>query len=221
MKISLLVEGKYEEQKRPLKGNGNSRNADRVVLRGAFKDFLSQTGIVLDVETKGGIGEVYKAFLEQFENPNRLADEQILMLVDSDKPLQDIPQRADATYDYWQAVLHNPANLNPKPLPVGVTANQVFLMVSEMEAWLVTDTANLQAHYNLAEAPALLDEIENTPKEDVIDYLNDLAQKSKRRNYHKIYDGAELLRNTKAANACKLSQCNRLFQELKRLSAPH
>lgn len=228
VKIRLLIEGKYDEEKkkRPLEGNGNLSASDTIALRGAFREFLTQAGIDLnsiDIVMRGGTAEVYKTFVEDFGKHKTDASQHILMLADSDMPLQEFPLRTEAdgrsVYDYWKVVLEHPSNVKPKPLPIGATPEHIFLMVAEMEGWIVADVSNLIAHFKMAEPPPLLEDIENQPKEDVKSYLNKLAQAKTRKNYHKILDGAALLQTTSPENAHKLSQCARLFNELERLSA--
>ncbi|GDX40773.1 hypothetical protein LBMAG21_10650 [Armatimonadota bacterium] len=224
MKIRLLVEGKrIPESKRHLKGKAGRGVGETIALRGAFKNFLTNAGISAEIEMHGGLGEVYKAFIDSFESDEDNNSECIVMLADSDIRLTDIPLRTEAdgraVYDYWQVVLNHHSNVNAKPLSTGATAERVFLMVASMESWLVADVPNLQRYYGLPVMPTPLEDIENQPVESVSAYLNAVANAGNRGDYSKKRDSARLLGGVSAERARTLTQCARLFSELERLSA--
>jgi len=95
----------------------------------------------------------------------RGSNEFIAMLIDSEDPVKDIeaPWTHLAARDGWSK-------------PAGANDDQVFLMTTSMETWIVADREALRAHYGsaLREKPLVpFDAIESRRRDEV---LNSLAK---------------------------------------------
>jgi Domain of unknown function (DUF4276) len=131
---------------------------------------------------------------DAFSHALARADDEILLvlLVDSEDPLP--PETKDTAANAAARVQHltqrdqwDLSGTNPK---------QIHLMVQCMEAWIVADPEELAAFYGKEfHARSLPDRanLEEEPKQDLLDKLKKATQKTKKGEYAKIKHASKLL----------------------------
>jgi len=120
-----------------IEGGGSSEDL-RGRCREGFRKLLGKCGLSLNIRLKarGGRGATFDAF--RTAHGAKKPGEYVAMLIDSedpvasiDKPWQHLEKR---THDNWTA-------------PAAATDDQVLLMTTCMETWIVSDRAALREHY--------------------------------------------------------------------------
>jgi Domain of unknown function (DUF4276) len=133
-----------------LEGGGDSKDL-HVRCREGFRKLLEQCGYsgrMPRLVACGGRGAAYDSFRTAHES--RTANQFVAMLIDSEDPLADVEKVWDhlQSRDGWD----RPGDANDE---------QVLLMTTCMETWIVCDRSALREHYgaNLRESalPALVD----------------------------------------------------------------
>jgi hypothetical protein len=126
VKVTLYVEG-----------GGNDSKLLRTLCRRGFKELLAKCGFeskMPQIVACGPRNNAFKLFCTAHAQAQ--SDEVVLLLVDSEDQLQNI-------HEAWA---HLKARDQWQP-PPEATDNQVLLMVTCMETWLVTDRQALQLFY--------------------------------------------------------------------------
>jgi Domain of unknown function (DUF4276) len=190
-----------------VEGGGTKDSRDH--LRRAFSEFLSeprsvarQKGIGWRVVMCGSREATVKAFREgAAEHPHAL----VLMLVDSDRPVDGTPREHLAGGDTrWNLA--------------SAEDGQIHLMAQVMESWFVADIDALERFYGQGFAAGQIPrrrDVEEVPKDDVFASLNSATRRTQKGRYHKIQHGPAILEslNPKLVRA-RAPHCERLFTVL-------
>lgn len=123
------------ERKIYVEGGGNSEEL-QARCREGFRKLLEKSGFVgraPRIVACGGRSSAFDAF-KTAHKQGKLA--YVALIVDSEDPVADPEQP-------WQHL----ENCDGWQRPAGATDEQVFLMTTCMETWILADRAGLQAHY--------------------------------------------------------------------------
>lgn len=143
---------------------GPNSKDDQIRCREAFRKLLEQmglTGRMPRLKACGGRQSAYEDFKTALLN--RKPGEYVGLLVDSEDPMVDVELPWEHLYkrDKWEQ-------------PPGTNDNQVLLMTTCTETWLVADRETLKAHYGqdlqVGALPPLVD-LEDRGRHDVQDKL--------------------------------------------------
>ncbi len=151
MKAHLYVEGR-----------GGSK-FDQIACREAFHKLLKNAGFanrLSAVTPCGGRGATF----DRFQTAHRISNDSfIAMLIDSEDPIANIEET-------WKHLKHR----DSWDKPAGAVDEQVFLMTTCMETWIVADPETLKSHYGqclqVSALPSLVG-LENRDWHDVQDKL--------------------------------------------------
>jgi len=180
LKIQLYVEG------------AGQKAAD-ILLRKGFRGLIAndsgeEIARGVRIVACGNTNNTYKDFCNGVHT-NTGQNISFAILVDSDTPVA-------TTTDAWQAV----AQFNGcGPRPAGAAADSAHMMVQVMESWIVADPANLKRFYGQNFNPGQLavnPDIEQVPKDDILNGLKDATKNSKSGEYHKTRHGFDLIMQT-------------------------
>ena len=153
---------------------GGDRNS-KIACREAFRSFVRKAGAdrrMPRVVASGSRNEAYDDFRSALVRRNETA----MLLVDAEAPV--------TARDPW-------THLNTRDgwtRPSGATNDQCHLMVQVMESWLLADLLAIQAFYGNGFRPQALPgnpNIEQIPKQDVLNGLERAAQATRARGYSK------------------------------------
>lgn len=194
-----------------IEGGGNTAST-KSLLREGFSEFLRE---IRDIARKkrmgwrlipcGGRSQTYAAFQDAIvKEPDVLN----MLLVDSEEPVEmgvspwtHLKKRRE---DGWN--------------PGGVADENCHLMVACMEAWFLADPEGLKQYYGGNLDAARLpppNRAESRTKADILEVLEKATKPTAAKAYHKIRDGAKLLKKINAGEVQKHCQwCVRLFTGL-------
>lgn len=148
-----------------LEGGGNNSKELHARCREGFRKLLERCGFAGKMPTLvacGGRGQAFKNFCTAHNA--RKGNSIVLMLIDSEDPMSDIERT-------WQHL----ASRDPSWIkPATASDDQVLMMTTCMETWIVADRAALRAHYgsnlNENQLPALVD-LEGRGRQGIQDAL--------------------------------------------------
>jgi hypothetical protein len=152
-----------------LEGGGDTRDT-LARCREGFRKLLENcgfTGRMPRLFASGGRGTAYDDFKTAHESS--VAGDYVAMLIDSEEPMADIEKT-------WAHL----AKYGPGKKPKGAHDDQVLLMVTCMETWIVADRAALAAHYGAElreKALSPLVNLEDRQRHDVQDCLTRATRK--------------------------------------------
>jgi hypothetical protein len=190
-----------------VEGGGDGKWGKQQV-RLAFREFFSEfTGHRPRVISCGGRSKAYDDFMLAVSQEPRAA---ILLLVDAERPVSgDSSTRhlADAP-DRWDLR--------------GIPDDRVHLMVQAIEAWMIADPEALRSYFgqgfNENAIPGRRNP-EGIPKGDLKRALEQAGRDTKKKGYHEINDGTEILKMLDPATVrTKCERCKRLFKLLSRVT---
>ncbi|MGM0492332.1 MAG: DUF4276 family protein [Armatimonadota bacterium] len=187
--VTIYVEG----------GGGERRGLQQ--LRLAFREFFSEfAGSMPKVVACGGRGAAYEDFMMAVRQSPSSA---ILLLVDAERPVSgdSSTQHLADPPDRWDLR--------------GIPDDRVHLMVQTIEAWMVADPDALSAYFgngfNENALPGRRNP-EEIPKDDLKRALEQAGRDTKKKGYHEINDGTEILKRLDPATVRdKCVWCRRLF----------
>lgn len=171
-----------------IEGTKDDRNGN---LREGFHKLLEQKlkGNMPRIKMGNGVIEAKKTFISNFSNKN--LSEYSFLLID----LDDCESNKNKKIDEYQ--------LNDY-------SSYIFFMIQEMEAWFLSQPNILDDFYNDNISQKVTDK-NYKEFEDPAEYLQKLTKNSKRKKYHKVKHGVELL---KRLNAHDLANNSTEFKEL-------
>jgi hypothetical protein len=199
-----------------VEGGGDGKDA-RARLRIAFGEFLREVRHLAREERAGWsitvCGSRESAF-EDFQTALRKhPDAFVVLLVDAEGsyagpgPWQHL---ADPRNDGWKK-------------PPGVEDDQCHLMVQVMEAWFLADRDKLAEYYGqgfLAGSLPNNPDVEQIPKDRVLDALATATRNTQKGSYHKTRHAPKILERIRPEVVCnKAAQCRRLLEALRRAVA--
>ena len=161
---------------------GGGRRALNRECRKAFGAFLANAGIApgrVEVEACGPRGDAYTTFSADVHSGLRA-----ILLVDAEGPV--------TVQSSWQHLQANDGWSRPQ----GAADSQCHLMVRIMESWFLADAGTLEAFYGRGfrrqALPANAD-IEQIPKQDVLNGLGQAARNTSKGSYKKGAHSFEIL----------------------------
>lgn len=187
-----------------IEGGGDSKTTKKPLRKG-FRLFLRNMGLddsKIQIVLCGGRNATYKRFDNACRNHTAVYN---VLLVDSEGPVNTTttPKQYLRDRDSWQ---------------VDGSDDQYHLMVQAMEAWLIADQEAVKLYYGQGFQESALPDTQDVEQieKDILDTsLNRAANKTNKKEYHKIRDGAKLLDLIDANTVReKARHCNRLFQTL-------
>ena len=145
---------------------------------------------------------------QQFQNAvNSSADAVNVLLVDAERPVNQLPRRHLQDRDGWNLSFTCEAT--------------VHLMVQTMETWIVADQAALKSYYgqgfrvNRLPRATNLETVSKTTVERSLDEATEPTQKGR---YHKIRHASDLLKRIDVESVkARCAHCQRLFDEIGRI----
>ena len=152
-----------------LEGGGN-RNFDRARCREGFRKLFEKCGFKGDKPKFVACGPRNKAY-DDFKTAHSKASlgDFIGLLVDSEDPADDVEKT-------WQHVAQRPGDRWPKPN--GADDEQLLLMTTSMETWIVTDRDTLIAHFGSSFKPSALPSVQAMEQRDRSAILDALEKAS-------------------------------------------
>lgn len=159
-----------------LEGGGDSRDL-HIKCREGFRTLLEKCGFkgkMPKLVASGGRGQTFKDFCIALRSSS--TDSIVIMLIDSEDPMSDIEETWAhlKVRDNWDK-------------PSGAEDDQVLMMTTCMETWIVADRAALVSHYgselNVSQLPSLVD-LESKGRHSVQDAL-ERATSACTNNYQK------------------------------------
>ena len=156
-----------------LEGGGDAKDL-HARCREGFRKLLEACGFrgrMPRLVACGGRGTTFDDF--RTEHLRKAANDFVAMLIDSEDPMDDI----NAAWDHLR--LRDGWNQ-----PAGATDDQVLLMTTCMETWIVADRATLDDHYgNCLQQGALpaLNDLESRSRQDVQQQLSHATRNCARR----------------------------------------
>jgi hypothetical protein len=143
---------------------GGESKEDQIRCREGFRKIFEKAGLYGRMPRLSACGGRESAF-DDFKtaHASRKEHDYIAMLVDSEDPVEDLEKTWDhlKRRDKWDK-------------PVGAVDEQVLLMTTCMETWIVADRAALREHYGQRlqqNALPVLHNLENRTRDDVRDRL--------------------------------------------------
>ncbi len=116
---------------------GGESKEDQIRCRQGFRKLLENAGFIGRMPRLSACGSRTSAFSD-FKTAYKKAssEDYVAMLIDSEDPVEDLKKTWDhlKTRDQWDK-------------PEGVDDNQVLLMTTCMETWIVADRETLKSHY--------------------------------------------------------------------------
>ena len=160
---------------------GGGRRALNRECRRAFGAFLASAGIVgrVEVEACGPRGDAYRTFGADAQRGLKS-----FLLVDAEGPV--------SVQSSWQHLQANDGWSRPQ----GVKDSQCHLMVQVMESWFLADREALEGFYGQGYRSNALSSgqnVEQVPKQDVLDGLDQAARNTKKGSYKKGAHSYEIL----------------------------
>ena len=131
----------------------------------------------------------------------------MLLLVDSEEPVEKGAREHLVTQDTWNDLASLPAE-------------DIHLMVQVMETWLVADRDALRRYYGpgLRARELPVEYLEGVPKADILESLARATAHARKGSYQKIGHGADLLARIDAEKVrARCPHCERLFAALTRM----
>ena len=145
---------------------GGGTSVDDIKCRKAFSKLLSRAGFsgrLPGITACGGRNDTFKDF--KLAHRQKKPKDYVAMLVDSEDPVADNDKP-------W-----NHLNLRDNWIqPLGATDEQVLLMTTCMETWIVADRPTLRAHYRHKLQESSLPLLCNLEKLDRLAVQNDLTR---------------------------------------------
>lgn len=190
-----------------MEGGGRTASS-RALLREGAEEFFGELrsaaqarGLEMRIVCCGGRGEARADFVEA-RSEGRYA---VLLLVDSEGPVESDPRNHLVTNDGWRDL-------------ESASENEIHLMVQVMEAWFVADPQALAGYYGPAFRADLVPtnrNLEEAGKERVLATLVDATAPTPEGAYHKIHHARRLfglIDPEKVQERCP--HCRRLFDTL-------
>lgn len=189
---------------------GGDRREQQARLRRAFSEFIGKAGLVSRmprVVLCGGRDQAY----DYFRIAHKINTRTVLLLVDSEGPVTaESAWLHLKTRDRWER-------------PLGASNDQCHLMVQLMESWFLADLAVLAEYYGSGFRVNVIpqrSDIEEVPKSDVSDKLEQATRGTSKGRYHKGRHSFELLRRIDPAKVMDASPyAKRFVNSLKQFSS--
>ena len=145
---------------------------------------------------------------QRFQNAvNNSADAVNVLLVDAERPVNQLPRRHLRDRDGW--------DLSFAP------EETIHLMVQAMEAWIVADSEVLEGYYGQGFRANRLPKatnLETMPKPTIERSLGEATQDTQKGRYHKIRHASDLLKRIDAEKVkARCTHCRRVFEVLGRI----
>ncbi len=192
-----------------VEGGGDTREQKARLRRGlsSFLERANLQGRMPRIVASGGRDVAYDKFRRAHTNGVMAA----VLLVDAEGPVKvDSSWRHLQERDEWQR-------------PAGATDEQCHLMVQVMESWFLADREAIARFYGPDFRPGSIPQwpdIEQVPKRDVYDKLNNAARDTIKGGYHKGRHSFEILEGldpNKVADASP--HAKRFIDSVKKLSS--
>ena len=179
-------------------------------LREGFRKFFDsirfpgvRIKLVAGGTTVNTIGDFIRALRTNTDSIN-------LLLIDSDAPDDGKLAASVRNHSKWDS-----------SVAASVTDDQIHFMVQVMESWFLADKECLRRYYGqgfrenrLPASP----KVEEIPKDDVMNGLEDATRSTKRGKYHKTRHAPSLLAQVNIDKVCNASPaCAHLFSVLEQL----
>jgi hypothetical protein len=193
-----------------IEGSGGEK-AGTISLRKAFSSFLrlprqraQEKGIRIIPRPCGGRENTFDDFCRAFRtNPDAF----VMLLVDAEAPVR--------ASNLWHHLQFDSGDGWKNP---GAQPSQCHLMVQILEALLIADRENLAAYYGQdfqASALPATTNVEEVPKERLLESLQRATRKTRKGNYHKTHHGPAILATARPDEvARRATHCQRLFDVL-------
>jgi len=192
-----------------IEGGGDGRNTKALMRQGFSKFFKPLVEIAKSQKIKWDIticGSRNNAFRD-FKNALKSHPEAFnVLLVDAEASVTtQSPWEHLKFRDNWDA-------------PPGIDDSHCHLMVQAMEAWFITDIANLKTFYGQGFKENAISKnvnVETIHKDTLEPSLKAATRATKKGEYHKIKHASKLLELLDADKVCQASPyCDRLFTTL-------
>ncbi len=169
--------------KRLIVEGGGDNDALKTECRKGFCSFLERAGFkgrMPRIVAAGGRPQAYDQFCTAIENANR--DDVVILLVDSEAPVTAAAEAAQP----WMHVKNRQGDGWDKPN--GATDNDLHFMVECMESWFLADQQTLGSFFGKGFRQSALpanQQVEQIPKVDVFNVLNNATRNTKKGAYGK------------------------------------
>jgi hypothetical protein len=134
-----------------------------------------------------------------------------VLLIDSEGPNGPNALAQVKRHDHWESNIGST-----------VANDQVHFMVQVIEAWFLADRQALQGYYghNFRDGRLRRDSnVEQIPKDDVINGLREATRETQKGAYHKTLHAPDLLARIDPSKVCAAApSCSRLFDSLEMLT---
>ena len=183
---------------------GGDRAERRAACRKGFSRFIEKVGLQGRMPSIVACGSRDNAY-DRFKTAHRQGGGTAILLVDAEEPVQQAhgPWRHLETRDRWQR-------------PDAATEDQCHLMVQVMESWFLADKDALESHYGPDFQRQTLPanpNIEQVPKQDVLDSLKRATRNTVKGNYSKGKHSFEILERLDPVKVRRASPFARRFTE--------
>ena len=190
---------------------GGEGNATKAALRQGMTEFLKplkeaarNKALPWKLVCCGPRNEAF----QRFQNAvNDSADAVNVLLVDAEKPVNQLPRRHLRDRDGWNLSF--------------TREDTVHLMVQTMETWIVADPTALSSYYGQGFRTNKLPRVKNlesAPKTDVESSLREATKDTQKGRYHKIRHAGDLLKRIDAEKVkARCCHCQRLFDDIERI----
>lgn len=190
---------------------GGGGAASKARLREGFMRFLNglrveaiKRGVRLRVVPGGSRTDTFREF--EMGHAAARAGTLVLLLVDSEGPVQGTPREHLAASDRWDLST--------------VSDDQVHLIVEVMESWFIADPETLSLYYGQHFGVSSLPtnpKVEAVSKADVLDGLVRATRRTQKREYHKTRHAFDILaRLDREKVRGRAPHCHRLFETIHR-----
>lgn len=191
---------------------GGSRGDLATSCRKGFRRFFENVGLkghMPSVVSCGSRKDAYDRFCVALSDSRE--GEIPLLLVDSEElvPAHSAPWPHLRSRDCWDR-------------PEGAQREQAHLMVQCMESWFFADISALQRFFGTGfKSPPKRDDIENIPKQDVLNGLATASRNSRKGQYHKGRHSFDILAQIDPEKVIECSPyAKQLVETLKKLLTP-
>lgn len=203
MRVKLLVEGGGDGKRKPV--NRECRKGFRLFLENA-----GLTGRMPEITACGGRRKAYDKFAREHGKGD---DDLVVLLVDAEGPVPSslTPWEHLKARDDWGR-------------PAGARDDQCHLMTQVMESWFLADLQTIRGYYgpNFQEsAIPKRPNVEDAPKQDVLDGLDKAARRTAKRGYDKGKHSFEILARLEPGKVQQSApSAKRFIEDMKRFCAP-
>ncbi len=202
VRVKLLVEGG---------GDGKRKPVNRECRKG-FSLFLEKAGLgrMPEITACGGRRKAYEKFERELGN----GDDEVVLLVDAEGPVTSrTPWEHLKARDDWDR-------------PPGARDDQCHLMTQVMESWFLADIQAIRDYYGPGFQENALPKypnVEDAPKQDVLDGLDKAARRTAKRGYvkDKGKHSFEILARLEPGKVQQSApSAKRFIEDMKRFCAP-